>query len=434
MRLASSGDVLGARERLQFESLLQWLRLSFLLTPLLVLASFGSSAATYAVLIALAVGISYCWIALLLRLRPRLLLRMQLLLRGLDCVLVYMILLNYHAFLHDAYYDSVYLLFIVGAAATHGRTGAWTLSLVAGAAVFISRLQLIAGGAIPAVPRQFTDVAFYTLFFLITSTAVAFLISRTAELVEQRERALSAEITARNVELERTARELANSIQLRDAMLAGVTHDLRSPVTVVKLQAQLLRRRADERLAASVDQIDRAASRMARWIDELLEVASVRSAADLELSLKHADLVAVVREVVDEYREGARRHTFQLDAEPPSISGAFDVPRVERVIHNLVGNAVKYSPRGGCVWVSVREDDGWAIIVVRDQGVGIPAADVPHIFEPFWRSASVVGHISGTGIGLANAQRIVQRHGGSIAVHSEVGAGSAFTVRLPLAE
>jgi signal transduction histidine kinase len=434
MRLASSGDVLGARERLQFESLLQWLRLSFLLTPLLVLASFGSSAATYAVLIALAVGISYCWIALLLRLRPRLLLRMQLLLRGLDCVLVYMILLNYHAFLHDAYYDSVYLLFIVGAAATHGRTGAWTLSLVAGAAVFISRLQLIAGGAIPAVPRQFTDVAFYTLFFLITSTAVAFLISRTAELVEQRERALSAEITARNVELERTARELANSIQLRDAMLAGVTHDLRSPVTVVKLQAQLLRRRADERLAASVDQIDRAASRMARWIDELLEVASVRSAADLELSLKHADLVAVVREVVDEYREGARRHTFQLDAEPPSISGAFDVPRVERVIHNLVGNAVKYSPRGGCVWVSVREDDGWATIVVRDQGVGIPAADVPHIFEPFWRSASVVGHISGTGIGLANAQRIVQRHGGSIAVHSEVGAGSAFTVRLPLAE
>jgi signal transduction histidine kinase len=434
MRLASSGDVLGARERLQFESLLQWLRLSFLLTPLLVLASFGSSAATYAVLIALAVGISYCWIALLLRLRPRLLLRMQLLLRGLDCVLVYMILLNYHAFLHDAYYDSVYLLFIVGAAATHGRTGAWTLSLVASAAVFISRLQLIAGGAIPAVPRQFTDVAFYTLFFLITSTAVAFLISRTAELVEQRERALSAEITARNVELERTARELANSIQLRDAMLAGVTHDLRSPVTVVKLQAQLLRRRADERLAASVDQIDRAASRMARWIDELLEVASVRSAADLELSLKHADLVAVVREVVDEYREGARRHTFQLDAEPPSISGAFDVPRVERVIHNLVGNAVKYSPRGGCVWVSVREDDGWATIVVRDQGVGIPAADVPHIFEPFWRSASVVGHISGTGIGLANAQRIVQRHGGSIAVHSEVGAGSAFTVRLPLAE
>src|SRR5579864_277995 len=133
-------QILGARERLEFESLLQWLRLSFLLTPLLVLASSGPSAVGYATSIAIAVAVSYAWVALLLRFKPRLLLRIQLALRGVDCVLVYIVLVNYHAFLHDAYYDSVYLLFVVAAAATHGQRGAWALSLVAGVAVLISRL------------------------------------------------------------------------------------------------------------------------------------------------------------------------------------------------------------------------------------------------------------------------------------------------------
>jgi signal transduction histidine kinase len=422
----------GVRERLEFESLLQWLRLSFLLTPLLILATYGASAAAYAASIGVAVAVSFAWVALLLRFRPRVLLRIQLPLRAVDCLLVYLILVNYHAFLHDAYYDSVYLLFVVAAAATHGRRGAWLLSAFAGLAVLISRLQLIAVGAVAYAPRHLTDAAFYTLLFLITSSAVAFLMTRTADVVAERERALSSQIASRNVELERTARELAESVRLRDAMLTGVTHDLRTPVTVIKLQAQLLRRRVDERLGGSVDQIDRAATRMARWIDELLEVTSPHAAEDLELNVKRADLVAMLREVIDEQQQGTRRHTFQLDVAPESITGTFDVPRLERVLHNLVGNAVKYSPRGGCISVTARQSNGWVDIVVRDPGVGIPAADLPHIFEPFRRGGNVVGHISGTGIGLANAHRIVERHGGTLSADSVDGAGSTFTVHLPL--
>jgi signal transduction histidine kinase len=121
-----------------------------------------------------------------------------------------------------------------------------------------------------------------------------------------------------------------------------------------------------------------------------------------------------------------------VDARPESIVGTFDVPRLERVVHNLIGNAVKYSPRGGCVSVAVHEAEGWATLVVRDEGVGIPAEDLPHIFEPFWRGAQVVGHISGTGIGLANTQRIVERHGGTVSAQSAEGGGSMFMVRLPL--
>jgi signal transduction histidine kinase len=425
-------EILGTRERLEFEHLLQWLRLSFLLTSILVLLAFGAPAVPYALLIAASVAASFCWVGLLTRYRPRLVMRIQLLLRVLDCGVVYLVLVNYHAFLHNAYYDSVYLLFVVAAAATHGRRGARLLSAVAAVAVLLSRVQLIAERAMPFEPRHITDAVFYALFFLVTSSAVAFLMDRTAEVVEKRERALSMQITERNVELERTANELAESIRLRDAMLTGVTHDLRTPVTVVKVQAQLLRRRADEQLRSSIDQIERAATRMARWIDELLEVASVQHADEIGLSLSETDLVSIVRGAIAEYEPHTRRHTFRVEAQPEEVIGEFDASRLERVVDNLVGNAIKYTPQGGCIGVSVSAADGWASLTVTDEGLGIPPEDLPHVFEPFRRGANVVGRINGTGIGLASAKRIVERHGGTLTASSEPGQGSTFTVRLPL--
>ena len=306
------------------------------------------------------------------------------------------------------------------------------MSLVAGVAVLVSRAQLTAAGAMPFEVRQFTDAVFLALFFLLTSYAVAFLMHKTAEVVVRRERALSDEISSRNAALERTARELANAIQLRDAMLTGVTHDLRTPVTVIKLQAQLLRRRADETFIAGIDQIDRAATRMARWIDELLETATVKRPEDLNLSLRSSDLVRIARDAVEEHRSTSRRHQLTLEAEPAEIVGLFDSPRLERVLDNLIGNAIKYSPEGGCVRVSVSGRDGWATIAVRDDGLGIPREDLPHIFEPFRRGSNVVGRIGGTGIGLASAQRIVESHGGTLSAQSRPGKGSTFTIRLPI--
>jgi signal transduction histidine kinase len=216
-------------------------------------------------------------------------------------------------------------------------------------------------------------------------------------------------------------------------MLTGVTHDLRTPLTVIKVQAQLLRRRADERVANSIDQIERAANRMARWIEELLEVATIQSVDDLHLALEPTDLLAVAREVIDEHSQSTRRHQIILHAASEKIVGQFDAPRLERVLDNLIGNAVKYSPSGGCVQVEILpEGEEWVTIVVRDTGLGIPAEDLPHVFEPFRRGGNVVGRISGTGIGLASAQRIVQRHGGTLQVESTPGEGSTFTMRLPL--
>jgi signal transduction histidine kinase len=118
------------------------------------------------------------------------------------------------------------------------------------------------------------------------------------------------------------------------------------------------------------------------------------------------------------------------------LYGAWDAARLERAIANLVGNAVKYSPSGGEILVPVRReqavDGDYAVVTVRDSGIGIPEADPPHIFRRFYRGNNVVGRFGGAGLGLGGARHIIERHGGTIAVDSREGCGTMFTVRLPV--
>ncbi len=107
-----------------------------------------------------------------------------------------------------------------------------------------------------------------------------------------------------------------------------------------------------------------------------------------------------------------------------------DRARLERVLHNILGNAVKYSPRGAPVEVEVVAHEGWAIITVRDHGVGIPADELPRLFTQFYRASTARG-IPGKGIGLAGARAIVEQHGGRIEIESAVGQGTTVTVYLP---
>jgi signal transduction histidine kinase len=102
------------------------------------------------------------------------------------------------------------------------------------------------------------------------------------------------------------------------------------------------------------------------------------------------------------------------------------------VLTNLLQNAIKYSPAGGEILVTVQREDDSAVLGVRDHGLGIPAADQPHIFERFRRGANVRGSIGGTGIGLAGVRSLVESHGGTVGFESQEGSGSTFRVRLPL--
>jgi PAS domain S-box-containing protein len=229
----------------------------------------------------------------------------------------------------------------------------------------------------------------------------------------------------------------------KDDFLASAAHDLRNPLTSIKGYADLLRRqiaRADlpnaERLLAGLGQIETSGTRMAALIDAVMDLAQLQMDRPLELRRRPTDLVALVRSAVAEQQQLADGHKIRLKATAPTLIGDWDPGRLERVVQNLLSNAVKYSPNGGEVLVTVSRETAvtgaWAVLAVRDRGLGIPPSDLPHLFERFHRGGNVVGRIAGTGIGLASSRQIVEQHGGSIAVRSRPGRGSIFTVRLPL--
>jgi signal transduction histidine kinase len=237
--------------------------------------------------------------------------------------------------------------------------------------------------------------------------------------------------------------QLEAALVVRNELLGEVSHDLRTPLTAARGQLQLLARDVaaiegpvGEKLARGFERLERSITRMSEMIDLLRDVALLEAGQPLELRRRPVDLVALARSEVGEYAELAPSHRLRLRAAEPVVVGEWDPARLERVLDNLIGNAVKFSPEGGLVSVVVRREltdvGDWAVVEVRDRGVGIPEADLPRIFDRFYRAANVRGRIRGTGVGLAGAKQIVEQHGGSIAVRTRPGKGSTFTVRLPV--
>jgi PAS domain S-box-containing protein len=228
----------------------------------------------------------------------------------------------------------------------------------------------------------------------------------------------------------------------RAALLAVLAHDLKTPLTTIKGSADLLQRQATSgrltaaRVAERATSISAAAAGMAAQLDELLDAARLRSGRLLDLALRPTDLVALARRLAAQAQAATDRHTIDVDASVPELIGEWDVYRLERVLRNLLANAVKYSPAGGTITVRVAREEGpdgpWAFLSVQDRGMGIPAADLPCVFEPYRRGRNVSNEFPGEGIGLTGARQIVEQHGGTIAATSAEGAGSTFTIRLPL--
>jgi signal transduction histidine kinase/DNA-binding response OmpR family regulator len=245
------------------------------------------------------------------------------------------------------------------------------------------------------------------------------------------------------IENARLYQEARAAVQAREELLSVVSHDLKNPLASIKGYAQLLRRRIERlaipettRLVDSLTKIDTASARMVRQIDELLDAAQLRAGQPLDLNLERIDLVALMRQVTTDRQQSMQHHHIQVTTAVPELYGIYDAVRIERVFSNLLANAIKYSPHGSSIDVDIaRQQSGdrlWAVIAMRDQGIGIPAADLPHIFERFHRAGNVARHIQGTGIGLSSARQIVEQHSGTIDVASQEGVGSTFTVRLPV--
>ena len=226
----------------------------------------------------------------------------------------------------------------------------------------------------------------------------------------------------------------------RDAFITILTHDLKSPLTTVQGTVQLLQRRLartggveSERLSDGFSRIEMGTARAVKMLNELLDLSRLGAGEPLALERAEHDLVALARAVIAE-QQLATGVPIELVASDGPVTGVWDAPRLERVLMNLIGNAVKYSPDGGTVTVTVGRDEaaGQAVLAVADEGLGIPAADIPNLFQAFQRGSNVVGRIGGAGIGLLSVKQVVEQHGGTIAVESVLGEGSRFTVRLPL--
>ncbi len=227
--------------------------------------------------------------------------------------------------------------------------------------------------------------------------------------------------------------------RVREEVLAAISHDLRSPLSAIKLQAQsLLRltRRGElpdrSRLEASLSAIDTMANRVSYLLGDIVDVARMSGGESPRLSPEPTDLLVLARRCAVEAEANAGREVLVV-SECSSLVGIWDPHAIERVILNLLNNALKYSQSDREVRLDLAGDERWATLAVTDRGIGIPRADLPRVFERYRRGRNV-GAISGTGLGLTGARQIVEGHGGSIAIESEEGQGTTVTVRLPLGD
>jgi len=239
-------------------------------------------------------------------------------------------------------------------------------------------------------------------------------------------------------DMARTFNEMANSLgrQQEDQLtfLAGVAHDLRNPLSALKMSAALVtsgRPLTEERMQKTMALVRRQVARLDRMVGDLLDATRIE-AGRFELQLEERDARELVREVAELYQGGSSQDfQVQLPEEPVLLS--CDPARLEQVLHNLVSNALKYSPTGSRVDLLVAREGEEAVLSVVDRGIGMSAEDVRHLFMPFRRGSRAREKAPGVGIGLSVARRIVEAHGGRIEVDSRPGVGSTFRVRLPLA-
>jgi len=235
-------------------------------------------------------------------------------------------------------------------------------------------------------------------------------------------------------------KKIEDALAARDTFLSIASHELRTPITGMKLQAQMMKRALlrDEqevmspaRLKKMLDLTDRGLTRMSRLVEDMLDIARIH-AGKLALDSERTDLGAFLRESLERYSEELARAGIALTVQAePGLFVSIDRFRIEQVLTNLVTNAIKYAP-GAPVEVSLRRTGAAIELSFEDGGPGIPAADLERIFERFERLAPAA-KAGGLGLGIYIVRKIVEAHGGRIHAESRGGSGARFVVAFPAA-
>jgi signal transduction histidine kinase len=226
----------------------------------------------------------------------------------------------------------------------------------------------------------------------------------------------------------RMSEELTRLDEIRRDFVSMLSHDLRSPLSVVKMYSEILREKGTEPVA--VEAISRNADRLLGIVNNFLDYSRAE-AGTLTVSPLPIELAAMAAEVIEDQRLVARSHEVTLSADiPPSIRVMADPPQLERVLTNLIGNAIKYNRPGGTVALTAAFAEGSVKVAVSDTGMGISESDIPNLFVKYSRPERT-RHIGGTGLGLVVSRAIIKAHGSDLEVVSGEGTGTTFSFRLP---
>jgi signal transduction histidine kinase len=217
----------------------------------------------------------------------------------------------------------------------------------------------------------------------------------------------------------------------RPSVKAQYTDMFRGEVPPPMFQSVVKRQDGTERVAES------RTARLAGLADELVELAALPEGRSQPLRLAMVDLVALARETVDRHQRLTDDHQIILDATVASLQGLWDGPRLVGVLDNLLANAISYCPSGGRITVRLAVADALrtgpgALASIQDEGIGITASDVPHAFNRFHRGVNIPDTVPGAGIGLTSIQQIVEQHGGTIQVASQIGVRTTVTLCVPI--
>jgi signal transduction histidine kinase len=272
--------------------------------------------------------------------------------------------------------------------------------------------------------------------FIVSGLIIAWI---TAQRERARLQSLAAEqeLQLYAQDLEEINRQLEDASHVKDRFISIASHELKTPITTIRGQAQLLLRHISKRSQVDIEhitpvlkRINEQTGRLTSLIDELLDVSSMQ-AGKIELRVRKFDLRELCREVVEDQKSLTDHYIF-LDVPATEVMMKADADRLSQVLTNLIGNAAKYSPERSQIDVTLTSEDGCARLLVKDRGYGIAKDQQEHIFETFYRAPDAQASSQrGLGLGLAITRDIVERHRGKIWVESEPGEGSSFFVELP---
>jgi PAS domain S-box-containing protein len=233
------------------------------------------------------------------------------------------------------------------------------------------------------------------------------------------------------VAVQRDVTEERKLAVMKERFIADAAHDLGNPVTILQTSLYLLKKDPDH-LEKHLSHFDYAANRLSRLVKDLLTVLRL-DRGSLAPELQVVNLTELIEKIIEGQQMLVDEKRLSVSFRPAQNlpQAVLDPHQIERAIGNLFANAINYTEDGGNVWVTTEAEDNNIIVIVRDDGIGITPQDLPHIFDRFYRSDQAKITSDGTGLGLPIVREIVELHGGSVAVESEVGKGSTFTVLLP---